>query len=156
MEDHITHPMEKRARQLGVTYVDLDGDIGIISSGAGLGMATMDVIGRRFRPANFMETGGAISADLLYQLMDLVMQKEGLRAIFINMYGGINPIAEGAKGIVRYLKENPVSIPVVAKALGNHQEETWEILEKGGVRVVHDVSTEKGVELLIHLLEEGA
>ena len=154
-EDRITNPLERKGAQIGVTYVDLDGEIGIIASGAGLGMATMDIIGHRFRPANFLETGGAISADLLYQVMDLVLQKKGLKAVFINLYGGINPIHEGAKGIVRYLREHKTTIPIIAKALGNRQEETWEILESGGVKVVTEVATEKGLEQLALLLEGG-
>jgi succinyl-CoA synthetase beta subunit len=155
LEDRNYNPLEKKGREIGVTYVELDGDIAVIASGAGLGMATIDIIGRRYRPANFLETGGAITADLLYKVMDLVLQKEGIRAVFINVYGGINPIHEGAKGVVRYMKEHGVTIPVVAKALGNHQEETWEIFRKNGVHVVTDVSTEKAVEELFHLLEEG-
>ena len=147
--------LEKLGREIGVTYVELDGDIGIISSGAGLGMATMDIIGKRLRPANFLETGGAITADLLYKTMNLIMTKKDLRAIFINLYGGINPIHEGAKGVVSYIKEHDIRIPIVAKALGNRQEETWEILRSGGVHVVTDVATEKAVEKLIEILERG-
>lgn len=156
LADRIANPLERKGREIGVTYVELDGDIGIIASGAGLGMATMDIVSRRLSPANFLETGGAISAELLYNVMDLVLQKEGIRAVFINVYGGINPIHEGAKGVVRYMQEHEVTIPVVAKALGNHQEETWKIFEKGGVHVVTDVSTEKGIEQLAQLLEGKA
>ena len=145
--------LERKGREIGVTYVELDGDIGIIASGAGLGMTTMDVVGQRFRPANFMETGGAITADLLYQVMGLVLEKEGVKAVFINLYGGINPIHEGAKGVVRYLEEHPTTIPIVARALGNRQEETWEILKAGGVKVVAPGSTEAGVAELFQLLE---
>ena len=126
-DERVSNPLERKGREIGVSYVELDGDIGIIASGAGLGMASMDIISRRMRPANFLETGGAITADLLYNVMDLVLQKEGIKAVFINIYGGINPIHEGAKGVVRYMEEHGVTIPVVAKALGNHQEETWEI-----------------------------
>ena len=144
--------LEKLGREIGVTYVELDGDIGIISSGAGLGMATMDIIGQRLRPANFLETGGAITEDLLYKTMDLVLTKKGLRAVFINLYGGINPIHEGAKGIVRYVKAHDVRLPIVAKALGNRQEETWDILRSGGVHVVTEVASEKAVAKLIELL----
>jgi succinyl-CoA synthetase beta subunit len=153
--DRTYTPLEKKGRDIGVTYVEMDGDVAVIASGAGLGMATIDIIGRRYRPANFLETGGAITADLLYKVMELVLQKEGVRAVFINVYGGINPIHEGAKGVVRYMKEHGVTIPVVAKALGNHQEETWEIFRKNGVTVVTDVSTEKAVEELFRLLEAG-
>jgi succinyl-CoA synthetase beta subunit len=155
LDERIPNPLERKGRQIGVSYVELDGDIAIIASGAGLGMASMDVISRRMRPANFLETGGAITADLLYKVMDLVLQKEGIRAVFINVYGGINPIHEGAKGVVRYMQEHQVTIPVVAKALGNHQEETWEIFRKHGVHVITDVSTEKGVEQLTRLLGGG-
>jgi len=152
-EDRISNPLERKGREIGVSYVELEGEIGIIASGAGLGMASMDIIGQRFRPANFLETGGAITADLLYQAMDLVLQKKGVKAVFINVYGGINPIHEGAKGVVRYIQEHGITIPIVAKALGNRQEETWEILEGGGVKVVTDVATEKAVEQLARLLE---
>lgn len=145
-------PLERRGREIGVTYVELDGDIGLISSGAGLGMATMDIIGRKLRPANFLETGGGITEELLYNTMDLMLSKPGLRAVFVNLYGGINPIHEGAKGIVRYIRERNVSIPIVAKALGNRQEETWEILRSGGVHVVTDVATEKAVEKLFEVV----
>jgi succinyl-CoA synthetase beta subunit len=151
--ERISNPLEKAGREIGVSYLELDGDIAIIASGAGLGMASMDIVSRRMEPANFLETGGAITEDLLYKVMGLVMQKEGIRGLFINVYGGINPIHEGAKGIVRYLKEHNITIPVVAKALGNHQEETWEIFRENGVHVVDDVSTEKGVEMLADLLE---
>ena len=155
LDDRIPNPLERQGRKIGVTYVELDGDIAIIASGAGLGMASMDIIARRLHPANFLETGGAITAELLYKVMDLVLQKEGVRAVFINVYGGINPIHEGARGIVRYIREHKVTIPIVAKALGNRQEETWEIFEKHGVKVVTEVSTEKGVEQLAALLREG-
>jgi len=148
--------LEKMGREIGVTYIDLKGDIGIISSGAGLGMATMDIIGQKLRPANFLETGGGITDELLYKTMELIMLKKGLRAIFINIYGGINPIHEGARGIARYLRENPLNIPVVAKALGNRQEETWDILRSAGVHVVTDVSTENAVSRLLEILSAAS
>jgi succinyl-CoA synthetase beta subunit len=150
--ERIDNPLERKGREIGVTYVDLEGDIGLIASGAGLGMASMDIIARRLAPANFLETGGGITADLLYQSMALVMMKPGIRAVFINVYGGINPIHEGAEGIARYMREHDVRIPVVAKALGNRQTETWEILRNAGVHVVTDVPTEKAVAELFRLL----
>jgi succinyl-CoA synthetase beta subunit len=153
--DRIENPLERRGKGIGVTYVDLDGDIGIISSGAGLGMASMDIIGEKMKPANFLETGGGITADLLYRCMELIMMKPGLRAIFINVYGGINPIHEGAKGVVRYMQEHNVKIPIVAKALGNRQEETWEIFRAAGVHVVTEAATEKAVERLYELVGRG-
>ena len=84
------------------------------------------------------------------------MQKKNLRAIFVNVYGGINPIHEGAKGIVKYIQEHNVTLPVVAKALGNRQEETWEIFRSAGVHVVTDVATETAVAKLAEILEGKA
>ena len=153
--ERIENALERRGREIGVSYVDLDGDIGLIASGAGLGLASTDIIGEKMRPANFLETGGGITADLLYKCMDLIMMKPGLRAIFINVYGGINPIHEGAKGVVRYIREHNVKIPVVAKALGNKQEETWEIFRLGGVHVVTEAATEKAIERLYELVGRG-
>ncbi|MDB9822281.1 succinate--CoA ligase subunit beta [Deltaproteobacteria bacterium] len=153
--DRIENPLERRGREIGVTYVDLDGDIGLISSGAGLGMASMDIIGEKMKPANFLETGGGITADLLYKCMELIMMKPDLKAILINVYGGINPIHEGAKGVVRYIEEHKVKIPIVAKALGNRQEETWEIFRSAGVHVVTEAATEKAVERLYELVGRG-
>jgi succinyl-CoA synthetase beta subunit len=150
--ERIENSLERKGREIGVTYVNLDGDIGIISSGAGLGMASMDIIGEKMRPANFLETGGGITEDLLYKCMELVMMKVDLRAIFINIYGGINPIHEGAKGIARYIHEHGLKIPIVAKALGNHQEETWEILRSVGVHVVTEAATERAIERLFELV----
>jgi succinyl-CoA synthetase beta subunit len=151
----IEHPIERAAKKIGVSYVDLDGDIAIISSGAGLGMATMDVVGQRLKPANFLETGGGITEELMYKTTDLVLQKPGLRGLLINLYGGINPIHEGAKGIVRVLKEKQVKIPVVAKALGNRQEETWATLAQAGVIIVTDITTEAAVDALCAALQTG-
>jgi len=147
------HPLEREAKKIGVSYVDLDGDIGIICSGAGLGMATMDIVGERLRPANFLETGGGITEELMYKVTHLVLRKPGLRGLLINLYGGINPIHEGAKGIVRALREKDVKIPVVAKALGNRQEETWATLAEGGITVVTDITTEAAVAALCERLE---
>jgi len=152
-EERIVNALERKGREIGVSYLELDGNIAIIASGAGLGMATMDIINQKMSPANFLETGGAITEDLLYKVTELVLQKEGVRGLFINVYGGINPIHEGAKGITRYLEEHKIKIPVVAKALGNRQEETWEIFRQHGIHVITDVSTERGVEQLARLLE---
>jgi succinyl-CoA synthetase beta subunit len=153
--ERIENPLERKGREIGVTYIDLDGDIGLISSGAGLGMASMDIIAEKMKPANFLETGGGITEELLYKCMELIMMKVDLRGVFINIYGGINPIHEGAKGVARYIKEHGVKIPIVAKALGNHQEETWEILRSAGVHVVTEAATEKAVERLFKLVGGG-
>jgi succinyl-CoA synthetase beta subunit len=142
---------DRRERDGGMTFVPLDGDVGVVCSGAGLGMATMDLIGERARPANFLETGGGISRELMRKAMGRVLACPGLRGVIINVYGGINPIHEGALGVADLMAD--VRVPVVAKALGNHQTETWEILEAAGVHVVREVATEQAVAALLERIE---
>ena len=147
-----TGPRERAARELGMTFVELDGDIGLICSGAGLGMATMDLIAQRAQPANFLETGGGITRELMAEAMRIVLDRPGLRGVLINIYGGINPIHEGAKGIADVMGKG-VPIPVVAKALGNFQEQTWATLEAAGVTVVKEIETEAAVAALLDRLD---
>ena len=148
----ILDPLAREGKTIGVTYVGLEGDIGIICTGAGIGMATVDLISKRSRPANFLETGGGITEKQMADVMRLVLKKPGLKGVFLNMYGGINPIHEGAKGVVKVIREDRVEIPVVAKAIGNFQEETWKILEEGGVTVIKTIPTDQAVEELFKRL----
>jgi succinyl-CoA synthetase beta subunit len=150
----IQDPLAREGKTIGVTYVGLDGDIGVICTGAGIGMATVDLISKRGRPANFLETGGGITEKQMADVMRLVLKKPGLKGVFLNMYGGINPIHEGAKGVVKVIREDRVSIPVVAKAIGNFQEETWKILEEGGVTVIKTIPTDRAVDELFKRLEK--
>ena len=150
----ILDPLAREGKTIGVSYVGLEGDIGVISTGAGIGMATVDLIRKRGRPANFLETGGGITEKQMAEVMKLVLKKPGLRAVFLNMYGGINPIHEGAKGVVKVIREDRVKIPVVAKAIGNFQEETWKILEEGGVTVIKTIPTDQAVDELFKRLEK--
>jgi succinyl-CoA synthetase beta subunit len=144
----ILDPLAREGKTIGVTYVGLEGDIGVICTGAGIGMATVDLISRQSRPANFLETGGGITEKQMADVMRLVLKKPGLKGVFLNMYGGINPIHEGAKGVVKVIREDRVNIPVVAKAIGNFQEETWKVLEEGGVTVIKTIPTDQAVEEL--------
>ncbi len=145
----------RRERYGGMTFVELGGDVGIICSGAGLGMATMDLISARATPANFLETGGGITRELMACAMKRVLACPGVRGVLINVYGGINPIHEGALGVADVMAAG-VDVPVVAKALGNHQEETWEILQAAGVTVVADVATETAVKVLLDRMQVAA
>jgi succinyl-CoA synthetase beta subunit len=145
---------DKRLLKKGATFVKLNGNIGLICSGAGLAMATMDMINDypSLSTANFLETGGGITSELMVDCMELVLEQPGLKALFINLYGGINPIHEGAKGIAKVVREKKINIPIVAKALGNHQEETWKTLEEVGVHVIKEPETQKAVKFLAELL----
>ncbi|MBA7567320.1 Succinate--CoA ligase [GDP-forming] subunit beta [subsurface metagenome] len=145
---------DKRLMKKGATFVKLKGNIGLICSGAGLAMSTMDMIKDYplLSPANFLETGGSITSDLMVDCMELVLEQPGLKATFLNLYGGINPIHEGAKGVAKVIRERRLNIPIVAKALGNRQEETWKTLEEVGVHIIKESETQKAVEYLAKLL----
>ncbi|HHU76890.1 MAG TPA: succinyl-CoA synthetase subunit beta [Firmicutes bacterium] len=145
--------LEKEARGIGVTYIKLDGSIGVVGSGAGLAMATMDMLeDRGFPPANFLETGGGITEELMYNTLRLVCKNGNVTGVVINIYGGVNPIEKGAKGIVRFIRERGTP-PIVVKALGNKQEECWETLREGGITVINSVKTEDAVESLLELID---
>ena len=146
--------LEQEARDIGVTYVKLNGEVGVIASGAGLAMTTMDLLEEAgYNPSNFLETGGGITEDLLYKSFKLVCKNEQVKGVIINLYGGVNPIEKGAKGVVRALQEMDNPPVVVAKALGNKQEECWEVFRNGGVTVVTDVETETAVKAMIEALK---
>jgi succinyl-CoA synthetase beta subunit len=141
---------ELRARELGVSFVPLDGDIGVITSGAGLGMATLDLLKRAgLEPANFLDTGGGISEALVKGSLELIMEFPQMKGAIINLYGGINRMLEAAKGIVAALENIGSDRPIVAKIIGNQQEEAWAMLEQVPcIHVVRVVQTEAAVSKL--------
>jgi succinyl-CoA synthetase beta subunit len=145
---------EKQAYSLGVSYVPLDGDIAVITSGAGLGMATLDMLKRRnLQPANFLDTGGAISAVQVQGALELVMGQPHVRGAIVNLYGGINRMLEAAKGILAAKENLYGKRPIVVKIIGNQQEEAWAMLEsEPDVHTVRVVQTEAAVEKLASLL----
>jgi succinyl-CoA synthetase beta subunit len=145
---------ELRARDLGVSYVPLEGDIGVITSGAGLGMCTLDLLKQQgLTPANFLDTGGGISEALVQGALELIMEPPQVRGAIINLYGGINRMLEASKGIVAALRTIPGKRPLVVKILGNQQEEAWAMLEKvPNVHVIRVVQTEDAVAKLAELV----
>lgn len=152
-EDRVEDPLKAEAIKVGVTYVRLDGNIGIIGSGAGLTMATIDIINDfGGKAANFLETGGGINEQLMYNAVKLLLQDERIKALFVNLYGGINPMVQAANGIAKAYKELKVHIPVLVKLIGNEQEEAWEILESVGIPVVKSIRTEEAVKKLMEII----
>jgi succinyl-CoA synthetase beta subunit len=149
VEDEIRREATKR----GLSYVRLKGDIGVIGSGAGLTMTTIDLI-KDFggEPANFLETGGGITEQLMEGAVELMLRDERLRALLINLYGGINPMPAAAKGIVRAYERLRPEIPILVKLVGNQQEEAWGILESAGIPVVKEIQTEVAVRKLMSML----
>lgn len=148
---------ERLAQQIGVSYVALDGDVGLIASGAGLGMASLDMLKLAgLSPANFLDTGGGITRELMRRAVELTLYPERVRGELINLYGGINPMVEAALGIADALKTMAQRKPLVVKLLGNRQEEAWAILEAEGVPVTKVVRTEDATHRLAGLLAGGA
>ena len=145
---------ELRARELGVSYVPLEGDIGVITSGAGLGMCTLDLLKQKgLAPANFLDTGGGISESLVKGALELIMEPPRVRGAIINLYGGINRMLEASKGIVAALQTIPGKRPLVVKILGNQQEEAWAMLATvPNVHVIRVVQTEDAVSKLADLV----
>jgi succinyl-CoA synthetase beta subunit len=149
----VADELERRAKEIGVTFVDLDGEIGIVASGAGLAMSTMDLIrDMNFSPGNFLETGGGITDKLIAGSVGLVCSKAKVRGLIVNLYGGVNSLTAAARGVVDGVAALPRKIPVVVKAQGNQQEECWRILEEAGIPVVKTHRTEDAVRLLVDSL----
>lgn len=155
LRDQLLGAREREAAEIGASYVPLEGDIGLIASGAGLGMATMDLMRLAgLEPANFLDTGGGITRHLIYRAVGLVLEPTEVKASLINLYGGINPMLEAARGIIEAIEDLKIKKPLVVKVLGNDQEEAWSLLERAGITVVKTGHTEAAVELLARMVEE--
>jgi len=125
---------EKKAKDLGFSYVELDGDIGVISNGAGLTMATMDsILYYGGKPANFLDIGGGASRDRVKEAVKLMLTHPRSKVLLINIFGGITRCDEVAAGIVEALREVGVSKPIVVRMLGTNEEEGRRILREHGI-----------------------
>ncbi|HEX2119197.1 MAG TPA: ADP-forming succinate--CoA ligase subunit beta [Acidimicrobiales bacterium] len=122
-------PRERAAREKGLTYVGLDGSVGIIGNGAGLVMSTLDVVSQvGGRAANFLDVGGGASADVITAALEVVNADPAVRAIFVNIFGGITRGEEVAKGIVEALSRVDLRSPIVVRLDGTNAEEGRSIL----------------------------
>jgi len=121
--------LEQRAARSGMTYVELDGNIGIIGNGAGLVMATMDAVQYYGgTPANFLDVGGGATADRMTQALSIVLSHPAVKAVFINILGGITRCDEMARGIVDAQKSLPRKAPIVIRMIGTREKEGADIL----------------------------
>lgn len=122
---------EAMARDAGLSYVKLDGNVGCVVNGAGLAMATMDLV-KHFggEPANFLDIGGSSSPDKVIAAMQIITQDPNVRAILFNIFGGITRCDDVAQGIAAALKETGVSLPIVVRLTGTNEEAAREILAK--------------------------
>ncbi|MGV1003246.1 MAG: ADP-forming succinate--CoA ligase subunit beta [Candidatus Nanopelagicales bacterium] len=147
-----TDPMELRARTFDLNYVKLDGSVGIIGNGAGLVMSTLDVVayaGEEFggvRPANFLDIGGGASAKVMANGLDIVLNDESVKSVFVNVFGGITACDEVANGVVQavgMLRErgDEVSKPIVCRIDGNNAKLGRQILRECGIPGIELVET---------------
>ena len=130
---------ELKARRLGLAFVELDGDVGIIGNGAGLTMATMDLVAEAGgRPANFLDIGGGASAERVEKALGLLYEYPKARSILFNVYGGITRGDEVAKGIVAALERLGERKPLVVRLEGTLAREGRRILQSHGLHVYED------------------
>ncbi len=127
-------PREAEARRHNLAYVDLPGDIGIIGNGAGLVMATLDLVNVfGGQPANFLDIGGGAQVDIIKRAVMLVMSKPEVKAVLINILGGITRCDLVAQGVIEGLSESEVKKPIAVRMMGTNEEEGKELLRKAGV-----------------------
>jgi succinyl-CoA synthetase beta subunit len=148
------NPYETKAREKGLSYVKLEGSIGCIVNGAGLAMATMDMIKHYGgEPANFLDIGGSSSPEKVTTAMEIILSDKNVKAILFNIFGGITRCDDVAKGIVEALKHMRISVPVVVRLTGTNEEIAREILRE--VRVVPVTTMDEGVKEAIRLSRGG-
>ena len=127
-------PYEVEAKKRGLTYVSLDGDIGIIGNGAGLCMGTLDLVQRAGgRPANFCDIGGGAKAEVVENALAVILMNPKVKGVLINVFGGITRGDEVAKGIVTARDNLNMKIPLVVRMSGTREEEGREILRQNGI-----------------------
>lgn len=133
-------PEERAAKQAGLQYVKLDGTIGIIGNGAGLVMATLDVVALKGgRPANFLDIGGGANAEIMKKALQIVLSDPNVRGLFINIFGGITRCDEVARGLVATQQELGIRVPMVVRLTGTNEAEGRKILEAQGITPVADM-----------------
>ena len=138
-------PLEAQAAEYGISYVKLDGGVGCMVNGAGLAMATMDVIGQTGAgPANFLDVGGGADEEKVARALHIILSDPGVKAVLINIFGGILRCDVVARGMLQAAEENPLmdSTPMVVRMLGTNADEGRGILSASDlkVRLVDDLA----------------
>jgi succinyl-CoA synthetase beta subunit len=146
-------PIERRAKEQGVQYVKLDGNIGILGNGAGLVMSTLDVVAQAGgAPANFLDAGGGSDAEKVKQAVELILANDAVKAVLFNIFGGITRCDEVAKGLIAAFGDIKPAVPFVVRLDGTNDVQGRALLEEAKLPNVHSASTmneaaEKVVEL---------
>lgn len=133
-EPEEANPLEFEAKAEGLTYVKLDGDVGIIGNGAGLVMTTLDMVARcGGKPANFLDIGGGAKAEVMKKALMFVARDPQVKGILVNIFGGITRGEEVAKGIIMAQGELPAGMPIVARLSGTGEAEGRALLADAGL-----------------------
>ncbi len=151
MRDPASETDELRtAREMGLSYVKLDGEVGCVVNGAGLAMTTMDLIKQHgAEPANFLDIGGSSSSDKVVTALDIIATDTNVRSILINIFGGITRCDDVAAGLVEALAARPTSLPMVVRLTGTNEDRAKEILAEHDLvgADTMDEAVEKAIEL---------
>jgi succinyl-CoA synthetase beta subunit len=143
--ESIDDPQEAMAREKGLTYVKLDGNVGILANGAGLCMSTLDVVAQAGgAPANFLDAGGGSKADAIVDALTVITSDEKVSAILFNIFGGITRCDEIAKGIVEASSRLDLALPLVVRLDGTNSEQGLEILAAASLPNLHQEKTMLG------------
>jgi succinyl-CoA synthetase beta subunit len=135
-------PLEAFAREKGVTYVKLDGSVGILGNGAGLSMSTVDVVVvAGGKPANFCDLGGGGDAEGVVDALEVITRDPQVKSVFFNIFGGITRCDEVARGILEALDRMGISIPIVVRLDGTNSEEGRKILADAAPPNLHVAPT---------------
>ena len=143
-------PMEVEAGRYYLNYIKLDGNVGCMVNGAGLAMATMDIIKLAGgEPANFLDVGGTASAETVKNGFRIILSDENVKAVLINIFGGIVRCDRVANGVVQAVKELGLEVPVVVRLQGTNAEEARTILRESGVSIIPAVSMKDAAEKVV-------
>jgi succinyl-CoA synthetase beta subunit len=138
-------PQEQMAKERGLIYVKLDGDIGILGNGAGLVMSTLDVVSQAGgQPANFLDAGGGSKADAIVSAVEVILSDEKVKAVLFNIFGGITRCDEVAKGLIEAFEQVRPEVPFVVRLDGTNDEEGRRLLAEADLPNLHVEATMLG------------
>ena len=147
-------PKETYAADRGLNYIPLDGDIGNIINGAGLAMASMDMIQLAGgQPANFLDVGGGASKDKVKGAFKIIISDKDVQAILVNIFGGIMRCDIIAEGIVEAVKDINLEKPLVVRLEGTNVDEGKKILENSGLDIIAAADLEEAAEKIVKVVE---
>jgi len=135
-------PQEQMAKERGLTYVKLDGNVGILGNGAGLMMSTLDVVAQAGgSPANFLDAGGGSKAEAITQAVEVILSNPNVTAVLFNIFGGITRCDEVAKGLIEAFRQINPTVPFVVRLDGTNDKEGRALLAEANLPNVHTEST---------------